>query len=570
MANRKFISKAVIRLFLFCFVAVLLSEPVCGDWLKMDPPPDVDKKAHNDSNKPTCWLATAANMLAAAGYGTGTTVQARADSIYTQMVTLKTDPVSGLVPSGWTDEAVDFWLASSHNKQKTTNPYTSATVHGNKSPKTPWHHDPNYSGFLVVSDDGTQFLANELRRCQMVGVSISWPKYGTIVGTGGHAITGWGDANEPNLLTGNPDKLFVGDSDKDNGGDVQKYTYDDFKNPNPSGYGGRGWYINYSNNHPFIKHIVTLCPIDDANDANGPTKKLVGSYKVCNNSKFLLDDATDLHYVVSTGSKILSYLTTINWQTSNTANIQEASPRKSITVDWDLSDNNVPHDGCVTITTEFVVPYSTDANMAYTSTYFTFPVKGPTYIPFRCGMDTPQLGDPNMTEPNISGGYVIGSFKIFNEPDGGEENVIAEFRLCTEYKYFQNPESHIFSLEAVGEGNEPPYYVGDFHFGHSYGILTGNNLWAFDQWLTIDQEQPEMFEPGPPIEKVLDWVGFGLLPYPPGEDYIAPDEPEQCGDPGTVYEEADLNKDCYVNFKDFAIIGQAWLECTDPNNISCW
>jgi hypothetical protein len=185
-------------------------------------------------------------------------------------------------------------------------------------------------------------------------------------------------------------------------------------------------------------------------------------------------------------------------------------------------------------------------------------------------MDTPQLGDPNMTEPNISGGYVIGSFKTFNDPGGGEENVTAEFRLCAEYKYFQDPETHIFSLEAVGEGEEPPYYVGDFRFGHSYGILTGDNLWAFDQWLTIDPEPPEMFAPGPPIEKVLDWVGFGLLPYPHGEDYIPPEEPEQCGDPGTVYEAADLNEDCYVDFRDFAITGQAWLKCTDPNNISCW
>jgi len=79
--------------------------------------------------------------------------------------------------------------------------------------------------------------------------------------------------------------------------------------------------------------------------------------------------------------------------------------------------------------------------------------------------------------------------------------------------------------------------------------------------------------------------------------------PQQCGDPGTVYLEADLNKDCYVdwsdfslfagqwlsggctapdwcggtdldqdgqvNWADFSIFGSQWLECTDPANSEC-
>jgi hypothetical protein len=31
----------------------------------------------------------------------------------------------------------------------------------------------------------------------------------------------------------------------------------------------------------------------------------------------------------------------------------------------------------------------------------------------------------------------------------------------------------------------------------------------------------------------------------------------------------DLNKDCYVNFKDLAIFAEAWLECADPLDPAC-
>ena len=58
-----------------------------ADWVKpMDPPedpvPDVDKTTPDR----TCWLATAANMLGAAGYGDGATAQERAEAIYDQLV----------------------------------------------------------------------------------------------------------------------------------------------------------------------------------------------------------------------------------------------------------------------------------------------------------------------------------------------------------------------------------------------------------------------------------------------------------------------------------------------------
>ena len=40
-------------------------------YMKLNPPPDVDKATHNHVGTGTCWQATAANMLAGAGYGKG-------------------------------------------------------------------------------------------------------------------------------------------------------------------------------------------------------------------------------------------------------------------------------------------------------------------------------------------------------------------------------------------------------------------------------------------------------------------------------------------------------------------
>ena len=36
-----------------------------------------------------------------------------------------------------------------------------------------------------------------------------------------------------------------------------------------------------------------------------------------------------------------------------------------------------------------------------------------------------------------------------------------------------------------------------------------------------------------------------------------------------IYNQTDLNKDCYVDFEDFGIIAEEWMTCTDPNNLKC-
>lgn len=70
---------------LFAFALFCLPTVTVAEWVK-DPPgrplPDVEK----DLPDLTCWLATAANMLAAAGYGTEPTLQERAEEIYGQLI----------------------------------------------------------------------------------------------------------------------------------------------------------------------------------------------------------------------------------------------------------------------------------------------------------------------------------------------------------------------------------------------------------------------------------------------------------------------------------------------------
>ncbi len=87
--------------FLFLIPALFILFSSCGYW-KMDPPPDADKPFLTNNN--TCYLATAANMLAGAGYGTGTTVQARADDIYNDLTSQ-----FGTTQGGWTDAAISWW-----------------------------------------------------------------------------------------------------------------------------------------------------------------------------------------------------------------------------------------------------------------------------------------------------------------------------------------------------------------------------------------------------------------------------------------------------------------------------
>lgn len=537
MKSGKVITHYSLNIFFTVFAAIfLLSFPVSADWQKMDPPPDVDKAAHHSPPlwPPTCWMATASNMLAGAGYGNGATVQARADDIYLDMVAHY-----GTRKSGWTDTAIRWWLRSGNNIWP-SNPYDVVTVYGNKIPKRPWRNS-----------DGARDIANSLRRCQFVGLSISWPTCGGSIGTDGHAITCWGDDKTSGILCGgSPTQVIVTDSDRDTGGDVQTYTYDLYTDPNPTGCNeGNGWYFNFNDNHPYIKHIVTLCSADEPGD-HTQTQKITGSYRIHQDNSDIT--ATDLHYKVGAVVDILSYKTTINWSTANEPNIvEDATPPRELTVDWDLRDNRIPFCTWVTITTELLVP--TSGTVSYSDVYFTYPLEGATRPAFEYLLYTPPLqaaADP----PDITGGYVVSAFDLMEAMGQTGYNVVGEYRLVSEYSYDQDPNEHTFILQSV----EPMgYYAGNFRFGHSYGYLDANSLWEFNDWMTHDPDIRPLDDPQG-IYISLDWRG--RLPYPEGENYLGQLAPPEC----TEYLSQDLDKNCVVNFKDFAIFAGAWLQNTYP------
>jgi hypothetical protein len=47
------------------------------------------------------------------------------------------------------------------------------------------------------------------------------------------------------------------------------------------------------------------------------------------------------------------------------------------------------------------------------------------------------------------------------------------------------------------------------------------------------------------------------------------EKPHFCGEPGQIYLTSDLDKDCYVNLKDLAIVAADWLKCTDLSDTAC-
>lgn len=482
--NRLF---GIFIIFMSMFILTLFSSCV---YMKMNPPPDVDKSAHGHTGTLTCWIATASNMLAGAGYGTGSTVQQRADNIYGQLV------AHFGTGSGWTDTALNWWLSSSHNTW-TTNPYSVVTVYGNKT-KVPW-----------ANSTGAQMIGNELRNCQMLGLSISWPRCGSSTGSGGHAITAWGDnINTRNTITRNPDNVRVTDSDQDTGGDVQIYDYDGYTSPNPGGCNnGNGWYINYSSNHPFIKHIVTLCPTDSPTDAIG-TQKVVGSYRI---HQIAEKNATDLHYNVRTDTEILTYHTWLDRYSSGSPSIREiGTPRKELQVDWDFSDKPVPYCTWITITTEFVLArYNA---IYYRDVHFTYPPEfRPIPMPdIRWRIDTPMLKD-SLEIPDITGGFLVGSFDVLNPQLPESKQLVGQYRFIHEYLFNQNPEVHTFEISGT-EG----FLIANVKFGHSYGYFPKDELWQFKSWMTESSQEKYSLGKEPVIVKI-DWKG--KLPYPQGEDF---------------------------------------------------
>lgn len=218
--------------------------------------PDVDKAgilqgqpvppgpAANDNG---CWAATAANILAAGGWGTGANAQARANSIYQDFVNnFKTNPVDlYLTATGDCPSAAMWWLANIG-----TNPaYAGAGF----SPAT------TYVNFRVagrtLNETDYNFLLDELKRCQYVGV-----KWNTGADTthGMTLVGGNYGPNAPNapVPPGNQVSVWHNSDNEGAGTNDEVYINSSFA----AGFPGRAWQMAVGAGTWTAEGYWTECP----------------------------------------------------------------------------------------------------------------------------------------------------------------------------------------------------------------------------------------------------------------------------------------------------------------------
>lgn len=200
-----------------------------ADWQQRPDPPDQNKPGippgpptYSPDN--TCWLASAANMLAAAGYGDGANADARASDVYGELIAHYTR-----ANGGFPDRALEWWLGSSHNHWP-TNLYTIVTDYG---PISLGWHEP----------DGLGMLANELREGDMVSLAIR-----NLAVSGAHAVTMWGDSGTAGLYGAgeNPASILITDSDLGDGTSSYPVSWNSMKQRWELPYNGRDWYVYYA------------------------------------------------------------------------------------------------------------------------------------------------------------------------------------------------------------------------------------------------------------------------------------------------------------------------------------
>jgi hypothetical protein len=285
----------------------------------------------------------------------------------------------------------------------------------------------------------------------------------------------------------------VTDSDRDNGGNVQVYTYDPYTDPTR----GNGWYFNFATPHPFIENIVTLTRTSTGAIKNGAI--VTGSYQIHQTSE---EPATDLHYRVGTDVDILTYKTWIDWD--GTPTITEAQPRRELTVDWDFAKKTVPRCKWITINTEFVEPAWN--YISYHDVHFTYPSGKRFKLPdLSWRIETPAIPRAE-TIPNVTGGYVIARFDVY-DPNNLEEPVV-RYRLVHQYLYNQSPEMHTLLI-----GGTSGFQVRNLAVTHSYGLPTTGELWRIEKWMTQERDSVRVLSDRP-VKIDINWRG--LLPYPEG------------------------------------------------------
>jgi hypothetical protein len=361
------------------------------------------------------------------------------------------------------------------------------------------------------------FIGNELRRGRFVSIHITWPLPGPPVGTDTtHVLTVWGDDGNHNDLTTNPGALKVTDSDRDIGGNVQTYHYDDYNDPAHQSEEGPGWYFNYTGPvHPYILHATTLFDPNTPHYCRGNVR-VVGSYEITQTD---VSNATGLHYDVGTDTTICRYYTTVDANAPEPNIVEHGGrPPRSLTVDWDLSTDPVEPGQTVLITTEFFL--NVYNAIAYDNVQFTYDkakdrpdLRNRNEEPgFFWSIDTPAPSDPNAHVPGLAGGFVVGAFELYDDPGG--LNLVGRYRFEHEYSPGYDPEQHSFRLESR---HDSTFYVGQLRFGHRWTFLDADALWALGpaDWMPADPNIPALIALDPNTGYAVTMVWEGLLPYPP-------------------------------------------------------
>jgi hypothetical protein len=70
--------------------------------------------------------------------------------------------------------------------------------------------------------------------------------------------------------------------------------------------------------------------------------------------------------------------------------------------------------------------------------------------------------------PDITGGYIIGAFDIFDT--SGEPNLVGQYRFVHQYPYTQDPERHLFTIEGPEKQAGPCADFDDLPAGASYKV----------------------------------------------------------------------------------------------------
>ncbi|MFA6135078.1 MAG: PEP-CTERM sorting domain-containing protein [Phycisphaerae bacterium] len=205
-----------------------------------DPVPDVNKLGGAQDN--SCWLATAANMLAGAGWGlSDKTAQQNGDAIYGQLT-----GHFGTACGGMEERAINWWLLNYG--------YNPDAVDANYYRPTLTYNDVTHVDRTLTAAD-YDFLLNELTRCQYVGVSFVVPGQEL-----GHAMTlVGGNYSSFHVPPGGLQASVWHDSDKTLGVNGDDPHANVWRNAN------NDWYVNYQddgnpNNDLLAENYTTLCP----------------------------------------------------------------------------------------------------------------------------------------------------------------------------------------------------------------------------------------------------------------------------------------------------------------------